>query len=149
MMPSPSRCRAGGGYGWGADPGLRDGDGGPGAAGAERISGRREPVWSCVDAPVDARDLLTAPAIIGCGHVPGPRSAALSHAAGRYGDTQTRRRSKTRALSSLTIIAFPGLDLSDQFPLTVSQLPSLPTHIRKSLLIIPAPQLTFVMLHTY
>ena len=49
-----------------------------------------------------------------------PRSAALSHAAGRYGDTQTRRRSKKRALSSLTIIAFPGLDLSDQFALTVS-----------------------------
>ena len=29
------------------------------------------PVWSCVDAPVDARDLLTAPAMIGCGHVSG------------------------------------------------------------------------------
>ena len=28
-------------------------------------------VWSCVDAPVDARDLLTAPAMIGCGHVSG------------------------------------------------------------------------------
>jgi indole-3-glycerol phosphate synthase len=30
-----------------------------------------EPVESCVDAPVDARDLLTAPAMIGCGHVSG------------------------------------------------------------------------------
>ena len=28
-------------------------------------------VGSCVDAPVDARDLLTAPAMIGCGHVSG------------------------------------------------------------------------------
>ena len=32
---------------------------------------RIDPVWSCVDAPVDARDLLTAPAMIGCGHVSG------------------------------------------------------------------------------
>jgi hypothetical protein len=62
-----------------------------------------------------------------------PRSAALSHAAGRYGDTQTRRRSKTRALSSLTLIAFPGLDLSDQFALTVPRPPSSPTHQRKRL----------------
>jgi hypothetical protein len=36
----------GGRYGLGAHPGLRHGDGGPGAAGAERISGRRIPVWS-------------------------------------------------------------------------------------------------------
>jgi hypothetical protein len=32
---------------------------------------RREVVWSCVDAPVDARDHLTVPAMIGCGHVSG------------------------------------------------------------------------------
>jgi hypothetical protein len=30
---------------------------------------RRGWLGSCVDAPVDARDLLTAPAMIGCGHV--------------------------------------------------------------------------------
>jgi hypothetical protein len=70
-----------------------------------------------------------------------PRSAPLSHAAGRYGDTQTRRRSKTRARSSLTLIAFPGLDLSDQFALTVARPPSSPTHQRKRLLIRPAPAL--------
>src|SRR5262245_542707 len=34
---------AGGRYGLGADPGLRHGDGGPRAAGAQRISGRRKP----------------------------------------------------------------------------------------------------------
>src|SRR5215510_15955396 len=33
----------GGRYGLGADPGLRHGDGGPRAAGAQRISGRRKP----------------------------------------------------------------------------------------------------------
>ena len=65
----------------------------------------------------------------------------LPHAAGRYGDTQTRRRSKTRALSSLTLIAFPGLDLSDQFALTVPRPPSSPTHQRKRLPIRPAPAL--------
>ena len=42
-MPSRGRCWAGGGYGLGAYPGLGDGDGGPGAVGAERVSGRREP----------------------------------------------------------------------------------------------------------
>src|SRR5262245_22984951 len=40
----PSRTLgAGGRYGLGADPGLRHGDGGPRAVGAERISGRRKP----------------------------------------------------------------------------------------------------------
>ena len=43
MMPSPSLGRAGGVYGLGAHPGLRDGDGGPGAAGAERTPGGRKP----------------------------------------------------------------------------------------------------------
>ena len=70
-----------------------------------------------------------------------PRSAALPHATGRYGDTQTRCRSKTRALSSLTLIAFPGLDLSDQFALTVPRPPSSPTHQRKRLPIRSAPAL--------
>jgi hypothetical protein len=70
-----------------------------------------------------------------------PGNAALSHAAGRYGDVQTRRRSKKRALSSLTLIAFPGLDLSDQFALTVPRPPSSPTHQRKRLPIRPAPAL--------
>ena len=40
-MPSPSLGRAGGLYGLGAHPVLRDGDGGPGAAGAERVPGGR------------------------------------------------------------------------------------------------------------
>ena len=65
-----------------------------------------------------------------------PRSAALPRAAGRYGDTQTRRRSKPRALSPLTLIAFPGLDLSDRFALTGLRPPSSPTHQRK----LPADQ---------
>ena len=43
MMPSRSLGRAGGVYGLGAYPGLRDGDGGPGVAGAERVSRRRKP----------------------------------------------------------------------------------------------------------
>jgi hypothetical protein len=76
-----------------------------------------------------------------------PRSAALSHAAGRYGDTQTRRRSKKRALSPLTLIAFPGLNLSDQFALTVPRPPSSPTHQRKRLPIRPAPALILDILH--
>src|ERR1700733_6619226 len=70
-----------------------------------------------------------------------PSSAALPPAAGRYGDTQTRRRSKPRALSSLTLIAFPGLDLSDQFALTAPRPPSSPTHQRKRLPVRPAPAL--------
>src|SRR5262245_48557502 len=37
------RSLQGGRYGLGADPGLRHGDGGPRAAGAQRISGRRKP----------------------------------------------------------------------------------------------------------
>ena len=44
----------------------------------------------------------------------------LPHAAGRYGDTPTRCNSDLRARSSLTHTAFPGLDQSDQFALTVS-----------------------------
>ena len=60
-----------------------------------------------------------------------PRSAALAHAAGQYGDKQTRCRSEMRARSSLTNIAFPGLDQSDQFALTVLRPPSSPTHQRR------------------
>ena len=82
---------------------------------------------------------LTAPAMIGCGHVSGLRSAALPHAAGRYGDKQTRRKSKLRALSSVTLNAFPGLDLSDQFAPTVPRPPSSPTDQRKRLPIRPTP----------
>ena len=43
MMPSRSLGRAGGVYGLGAYPGLSDGDGGLGVAGAERVSRRRKP----------------------------------------------------------------------------------------------------------
>jgi hypothetical protein len=77
-----------------------------------------------------------------------PRGAALPHAAGRYGDTQTRRRSKPRALSSLTLIAFPGLDLSDQFALTAPRPPSSPAHQRKRLPIRRAPALILDSLRT-
>ena len=41
----------------------------------------------------------------------------LLHAAGRYGDARTRRRSIRRAVSSLGFIAFPGPDLTDHLPL--------------------------------
>jgi|HubBroStandDraft_3_1064219.scaffolds.fasta_scaffold120671_2 hypothetical protein len=71
-----------------------------------------------------------------------PRSAALSHAAGQYGDTQDQAQIKTASgLSSLTLIAFPGLNLSDQFALTGPRPPSSPTHQRKRLPIRPAPAL--------
>ena len=94
-----------------------------------------------MDAPVDARDLLTAPAMIGCGHVSG-LEMRLCHMP-RAGMEMRRPGAdqKKRALSSLTLIAFPGLDLSDQFALTVPRPPSSPTHQRKRLLIMPAPAL--------
>src|SRR4030095_10331589 len=55
----------------------------------------------------------------------------LIHAAGRYGDTPTRCNSDLRARSSLTHTAFPGLDQSDQFALTVLTTSSPPTHQRR------------------
>ncbi len=71
-----------------------------------------------------------------------PRSAALPPAAGRYGDTQDQAQIKTASgLSSLTLIAFPGLDLSDRFALTAPRPPSSPTHQHKRLPIRPAPAL--------
>src|SRR5215813_7720078 len=60
------------------------------------------------------------------------QASNCGHAAGRYGDTQTRCRSITRALGSLGFVAFPGLDQSDQFALTVPRPPSSPTHQRKA-----------------
>src|SRR5262249_49627594 len=96
---------------------------------------------SCVDAPVDARDLLTVPAMIGCRHVSGlvVRLANMPRAGmeiRRPGADQNRER-KARC----PLIAFPGLDLSDQFALTVPRPPSSPTHQRKRLPIRPASAL--------
>ena len=56
----------------------------------------------------------------GCPQMCQASKCGLPHAAGRYGDTPTRCNSDLRARSSLTHTAFPGLDQSDQFALTVS-----------------------------
>jgi hypothetical protein len=55
----------------------------------------------------------------GCPQMCQASKCGLLHAAGRYGDTPTRCNSDLRARSSLTHTAFPGLDQSDQFALTV------------------------------
>ena len=51
----------------------------------------------------------------------------LFHAAGRYGDARTRRRSIRRAVSSMGFIAFPGPDLTDHLPLPFVDLLTRPT----------------------
>ena len=56
----------------------------------------------------------------GCPQMCQASKCGLPHAAGRDGDTPTRCNSDLRARSSLTHTAFPGLDQSDQFALTVS-----------------------------
>jgi hypothetical protein len=76
----------------------------------------------------------------GCPQMCQASKCGLIHAAGRYGDTPTRCRSKPRARGSSTLVAFPGLDLSDQFALTVLR-PPIADDQRKRLPIRPTPAL--------
>jgi hypothetical protein len=91
---------------------------------SRRIGQRQEN--PCMDAPVRARCFANGwsrDRVRSCIRPP----MRLLHAAGRYGDARTRRRSIRRAVSSLGFIAFPGPDLTDHLPLPFVDLLTRPT----------------------